>query len=139
VSAVLVDTSVWVDHFRGRNAALVELLTQDRALAHPFVIGELACGTPPGRARTLADLALLEPARQATPAELLGLIERERLHGLGCGYVDVALLAATLLTPGAALWTLDARLAALAARFGVAYAPAFPPASPTRPPEPPAT
>lgn len=45
--SVLIDTSVWIDHFRNGNEALVELMAQDRALIHPMVIGEIACGTPP--------------------------------------------------------------------------------------------
>lgn len=123
--SVLVDTSVWVDHFRNGNPALVHLLTRDAVLMHPYVLGELACGTPPApRQRTLADLARLRAATQARHAELLDFIEREALYGLGCGMVDVSLLAATLLTPQAQLWTLDKRLHALAQRLGAAYVPA---------------
>lgn len=118
---VLVDTSVWVDHFRQRNAPLVALLAQDAVLIHPLVLGELACGTPPSRTQTLADLQRLQPAQQATVREVMALVERERLFGLGCGLVDVSLLASALMTPGATLWTLDRRLAALAERFGVAH------------------
>ncbi len=118
---VLVDTSVWVDHFRQRNAPLVALLLQDAVLIHPLVLGELACGTPPSRTQTLADLQRLQSAQQATVREVMALVERERLFGLGCGLVDVSLLASALMTPGATLWTLDHRLAALAERFGVAH------------------
>lgn len=118
---VLVDTSVWVDHFRQRNAPLVALLLQDAVLIHPLVLGELACGTPPSRTKTLADLQRLQSAQQATVREVMALVERERLFGLGCGLVDVSLLASALMTPGATLWTLDRRLAALAERFGVAH------------------
>ena len=119
---VLVDTSVWVDHFRHGQPALARLLALDAVLIHPYVLAELACGTPPApRRRTLDDLARLRPAVQASQVELLDFIERERLHGMGCGVVDVALLAATLLTPEARLWTLDRRLCALAQRFGVAW------------------
>lgn len=119
---VLVDTSVWVDHFRHGHRGLARLLAHDAVLMHPHVLLELACGTPPApRARTLADLGRLRMAWQASAAELLSFIEREALHGQGCGLVDVSLLAAARLTPGARLWTLDKRLAALAARLGVAW------------------
>lgn len=121
VSGVLVDTSVWVAHFRQRNAALVALLTADQALIHPMVLGELACGTPPERQRTLSDLGLLQPTQQASLREVIAFVDREQLHGLGCGLVDISLLASALLTPGATLWTLDKRLAKLAARFQVAH------------------
>jgi len=121
-AGVLVDTSVWVDHFRRGHEGLADLLARDAVLMHPHVLLELACGTPPApRARTLADLGRLRMARQATAAELLDFIEGEALYGQGCGLVDVSLLAAARLTRGARLWTQDKRLAALAARLGVAW------------------
>jgi predicted nucleic acid-binding protein len=122
--SVIVDTSVWVDHFRHNNRALVDLMLQDSVLVHPMVIIEIACGTPPApRSQTLGNLALLQPCNQATLSEVLALVEREKLYGLGCGLVDICLLASTLITPAAALWTLDKRLAGLAHRFGVALSP----------------
>jgi len=122
---VLVDTSVWVDHFRRRNEALINLLTLDLAFTHPMIVTELACGTPPApRSRTLADIATLPQTRQASLNEVRELIEREQLFGLGCGLVDLTLLASVLLTPGAQLWTQDKRLVQLAQRFQIAYEPA---------------
>ena len=119
---VLVDTSVWAEHFRNRNTTLTKLLLSDRVLTHPMVVAELACGTPPSpRTQTLSDIGLLEPANQASIAEVRILIEQEKLYGLGCGLVDIALLASTLITPGAQLWTLDKRLAKLAERFDIHY------------------
>jgi predicted nucleic acid-binding protein len=122
MNGVLVDTSVWVGHFRNRNEELVSLLTLDLALSHPLIVTELACGTPPApRSRTLADIATLPQARQATLDEVRNFIEREQLYGLGCGVVDLALLASTLLTPGSRLWSVDKRLAQLARQFDVAF------------------
>lgn len=119
---VLIDTSVWVEHFRHRNDDLVALLVSDMAFVHPMVILELACGTPPApRADVLNSLASLRKTEQATQQEVLSLIERERLYGLGCGLVDLTLLASTLITPGTLLWTLDRSLARLADRFDVLY------------------
>lgn len=120
--SVLVDTSVWVDHFRNRNIVLTHLMLSDRALTHPMVIAELACGTPPApRKQTLGDIGLLQPATQANLSEVRELIEREQLYGLGYGSIDIALLASTLITPDARLWTFDKRLATLASRFDVGY------------------
>lgn len=120
--SVLIDTSVWVDHFRNRNDALVDLILNDQALTHPMVLVELACGTPPApRQRTLSDIGLLQQPRQAGMHELMDFIERDKLYGLGCGLVDMSLLASTRLTPGALLWTLDKRLADLAERYEVLY------------------
>ena len=124
MKSVLADTSVWVDHFRRRNEALTALLELDLVVVHPLIVGEIACGTPPQRAHTLADLQELRRVQQADIGEVLAFIERENLSGSGCGVVDMLLLASTLMTPAAALWTLDRRLNALAARFGVAHQPA---------------
>ena len=122
---VLVDTSVWVDHFRRANAALVHLVTLDQALTHPMVVVELACGTPPApRTKTLGDMALLGSVRQATLDEVRDFIERAPLYGLGCGLVDLVLLCSVLITPNTRLWTMDKRLHELAARFDVSYEPA---------------
>ncbi|QEI07507.1 VapC toxin family PIN domain ribonuclease [Pigmentiphaga aceris] len=119
---VLIDTSVWVDHFRRRNDMLISVIEQDLALTHPMIVAELACGTPPApRLQTLGDIELLVAARQASLSEVMAFIEREKLYGLGCGLVDISLLASTLITPDAKLWTLDKRLADLASRFSVAY------------------
>ncbi|MEO6561860.1 MAG: type II toxin-antitoxin system VapC family toxin [Nitrosospira sp.] len=120
--SVLIDTSVWIDHFRKGNDALVDLIGLDLALTHPMVILEIACGTPPApRIQTLSNIDLLQPCNQASLSEIKEFIEHEKLYGLGCGMVDMALLASTLITPGTELWTLDKRLADLARRFGVAH------------------
>lgn len=119
---VLVDTSVWVDHFRYGNARLSWLLESDMVVVHPLVIAEIACGTPPEpRAQTLASLRLLRSSNQATLSEIMDFIEKEKLYGQGCGLVDIALLASALLTPGAQLWTLDKRLTLLTHRFQIAF------------------
>ena len=124
--SVLIDTSVWVDHFRKGNDVLVDLIDLDLALTHPMVIVEIACGTPPApRIQTLYSIGLLLPCKQASLSEVMEFIERERLYGLGCGLVDISLLASTLITPGAELWTLDQRLAEMAERFGVDHRPAL--------------
>ena len=122
--SVLIDTSVWVDHFRRRNDALVALITLDMAMTHPMVVVELACGTPPlPRAQTLDDIGLLPLVQQANLHEVQAFIEREKLYGLGCGLVDLSLLASVIITAKTRLWTMDKRLAELAERFGVAHSP----------------
>ena len=125
MTRVLADTSVWVRHFRRADPNLQSLVTTDRMLSHPLVVLEVACGTLPApRERTLLDTKSLQQAVVATNDEALALIEREHLYNSGCGAVDVALLASTLLTPLALLWTDDRNLHALALRLGVAFSPA---------------
>jgi len=118
---VLVDSSVWIHHFRYGLPQLDALLQQNSVCIHPMVTGEIACGTPPERKRLLADLAALPSIQHASDQQVLNFIDRENLYGQGCGWVDMHLLAATRLTPRARLWTLDKRLAALAQRLAVEY------------------
>jgi len=120
---ILVDTSVWIDHLRAGSATLARLLDHGDVLGHPWVVGELALGHLGHRGEVIGLLASLPQATVATPAEILTLIERHELYGVGIGYVDAQLLAATKLTPGAALWTTDRRLVAVNARVGHRFDP----------------
>lgn len=121
---VLVDTSVWVQHFRQNNPYLVHLLSNDLVLCHPFVLLEIACGSPPSpRQQTLAYLDKLQKIKTATTTEVLNFIESHDLYESGCGAVDISLLASVLITPNAKLWTLDKKLHALAIKTKVAFEP----------------
>lgn len=117
---ILVDTSVWVDHLRQGDAGLVELLERGAVLMHPFVLGEIACGSLKDRPAILELLADLPSAALAEADEVLGFIECHALHGRGLGYVDMRLLAAVALTEGARLWTRDKRLRLAAEALGCA-------------------
>jgi predicted nucleic acid-binding protein len=119
---ILVDTSVWVDHFRRGDAGLVDLLERSAVVMHPFVVGELACGNLRDRGSILELLQDLPSASLASPAEALMFIERHALYGRGMGYVDVHLLAAVALMPGARLWTRDLMLRKTADLLGFAHA-----------------
>lgn len=123
---ILVDTSIWVDHFRNGHRVLVQLLELGTVLGHPWIAGELALGHLARRHEVLRLLSSLPGATVATPAEVLTFIDRHELQGLGIGYVDAQLLASTRLTPGARLWTNDKRLAAAAARLGLVVDPSAP-------------
>ncbi len=120
---ILADTSVWVDHLRASNTTLATLLNAGMVLAHPFVIGELALGNLRQRAAILQALSDLPQAMVATDSEALHFIDRHVLAGRGVGYVDVHLLAAIRLTPGATLWTNDKRLHGVAMQLGLAMTP----------------
>jgi predicted nucleic acid-binding protein len=118
---ILVDSSIWIDHFRRRNAGLADLLEQGLVLCHPFVIGELACGQLKDRACVLDALGLLSCVPVASHVEALAFVDRHRLAGQGIGWIDVHLLAATVLAGGASLWTRDKRLARTAESLGLGY------------------
>lgn len=117
---ILVDTSVWVDHFRRGDAQLADLLERGAVVMHPFVVGEIACGNLRDRSSILELLQDLPSVVVAEGEEVLGFIERLALHGKGIGYVDVHLLASVALTQGASLWTRDKRLRAAATGLGCA-------------------
>jgi predicted nucleic acid-binding protein len=118
---ILVDTTVWVDHLRRGDPGLVDLLERSAVVMHPFVVGEIACGSLRDRQSILELLQDLPAAVVAHGDEVLHFIERHTLHGKGIGYVDVHLLASVALTEGAGLWTRDLKLRRMAAALGRAY------------------
>jgi predicted nucleic acid-binding protein len=117
---ILVDTTIWVDHLRDIDNGLAHLLASEQVLGHPFVLGELALGRIPRLELVLKSLADLPRATIAADAEVLEMISRNSLIGLGIGYIDAHLLAAVRLTPGAGFWTRDRRLASAARHLGIA-------------------
>jgi predicted nucleic acid-binding protein len=117
---VLVDTSVWVEHFRRGRPELAGLLDAGSVVCHPFVIGELACGNLKNRQEILELLQTLCTCSVATHEEVLHFIESHKLMGLGLGYIDVHLLASAKLS-GVPLWTLHRSLKTAASRLDVAY------------------
>jgi predicted nucleic acid-binding protein len=118
---ILVDTSVWVDHLRSGDPGLVDLLEQSIVIMHPFVVGEIACGSLRDRGSILELLQDLPAAAVAEGDEVLQFIESRVLHGKGIGYVDVHLLASVALTERAKLWTRDKKLRLVAQMMGCAY------------------
>jgi predicted nucleic acid-binding protein len=114
---ILADTSVWIDHLRESDPTMQALLERGQVMTHPFVIGELAVGGLRQRETILDSLAALPHAVAANEAEVLMFIDTEKLFGIGLGYIDAHLLAASRLTPDALLWTRDKRLRAAAERL----------------------
>ncbi len=117
---ILVDTSVWIDHFHRSEPRLVQLLTKHQVKTHPIVIGELATGNLKHRHQTLTDLQSLPTVVPASFAECLELIERRQLHGLGLGWNDVQLLASALVE-NIPMWTTDKRFSTAADSLGCAF------------------
>ena len=117
---ILVDTSIWIDHLRAGDPELGELLRDGQVLAHPWVTGELALGHLSRRSEILGLLQNLPQATVATDDEVLTLLDKRHLFGVGLGYLDAHLVAATALTTAARLWTRDKRLAVVAVQHGLA-------------------
>jgi predicted nucleic acid-binding protein len=117
---ILVDTSIWVSHFRYGNSRLETLLLNGKVACHPFIIGELACGNLKNRQEILSLLKALPGAMKADHNEVLHFIEHHQLMGMGIGYVDVHLLASALLSM-IPLWTKDKDLKKAALRLDISY------------------
>ena len=117
---ILVDTSIWIDHLRSGNKNLTKLLSHSQALAHPFVLGGLACGNLANRDEVPGLLKNLPRAPVAADDEVLAYIEGQTLMGRGIGYIDAHLLAAVALEGTARLWTRDKRLHAAAYALSLA-------------------
>jgi len=118
---ILADSSVWIDHLRSPVADLVNALQAGELLLHPFVIGELACGSLADRRDILRFLAKMPSAPIARHEEALAFIEDHALMGKGIGFIDLHLLASTSLAETALIWTRDKRLAKVAAELDLAY------------------
>jgi predicted nucleic acid-binding protein len=86
---------------------LVELLNASQVQAHPFVIGEVACGNLKNREGILSLLQDLPTVSVASDDEVLFFIERHGLMGRGIGYIDAHLLSAVCLAGTKRLWTRD--------------------------------
>jgi predicted nucleic acid-binding protein len=122
---ILVDSSVWIDHFRAADNYLKGHLESQQVVCHPFVIGELACGRIAHRSVVLAELARLPQCKVSSHAEAMRLIEEQSIAGAGLGWVDIHLLASALISPQTLLWTRDKRLADVAKRLLIAYDPSL--------------
>lgn len=124
---ILVDTSIWIDHFRhGPDPDLLTLLAGGTAGMHIFVIGEIMMGSLNNRQARLEQLRDLAYVPRASDVEVATLVEAVGLHGTGLSYIDAHLLAAAKASDEAApvrIWTRDKRLRAQAERLGIAYAP----------------
>lgn len=127
---VIVDSSVWIDFFRGKNRAVVEqlgdLLDQDQVgLAVPVRL-EILTGARraevPKLRRVLSALPLLVPTEKVW-SELEQWVVEARDRGERFAVVDL-LIAAIAREQGASVWSLDLdfrRMAALG--FAQAFVP----------------
>ena len=117
---ILVDTSVWVAHFKSANRMLVELLEDNEVAIHNFIIGELACGQLKNRQEILGLLKTLPEVLPVTHEEALYFVDSYKLYGVGIGWVDSHLLA-SVIAGGFSLWTNDRSLSKIASKLEVSF------------------
>ena len=118
--AILIDTSVWIDHFRSPIASVPASILAGAATIHPFVIGELALGSLPDRARLLRFLHALPMVSPSEDETLLAFIGEAALDNKGIGLVDAHLIKSCT-DHGMTLWTHDRRLGEQAQRLGLLH------------------
>ena len=118
---ILVDTSIWIDHFHAPEPSLVGFLRDNLVGCHRAVIEELALGSIKQRDRVLVLLENLQGFPVLTREELMVLVDGRQLWGRGLSAADVHLLGSVMLVSGARLWTRDKRLLAACRDGGAAY------------------
>lgn len=120
MSAVLVDTNIWIGHFKQSNPLLMSLLEDGEIVCHPVIIGELSMGNLVNRKQTLLDLSTLSRPPIANFHETRQMVEGRKLWGRGIQWNDALILASSILGE-VRLWTQDTRLKQIASEIGVDY------------------
>ena len=114
---ILVDSSVWINHFRKENEELVRLLKfnsikpSNEVVCHPLVIGEVTVGSIGRRKQTMNFLYSLSSIEAADHHQVIRFVNDEKLYTTGLNFVDCHLLLSTLLNEDLVLWTHDKQLA----------------------------
>ena len=117
---ILVDKSVWIDHFHHSDEALKKLLLSNQVCIHPFILGELSCGNLTNRKEVLSLLRALRRIDLVLDEEVYILIEDRKLFGKGLGFIDMHLLASALIHH-VPIWTRDRSLKRVARDLGIGY------------------
>ena len=116
---ILVDTSVWIDHFRVQEPELIKLLNLNNLLVHPYIVGELIMGNIRPIDKVIALLASLPRVEPVNEAKFYDCVIGNGLNGTGLGFVDAHLIAAAEQDDAIIIWTRDKRFAAQAERLGI--------------------
>jgi predicted nucleic acid-binding protein len=118
---IVIDTSAWIDHFRGHATPIPDLLENRAGLLHSSVFGELLLSGLPTNDPVVDELGDLPAAPLISPEDVQELIVSADLAGTGVGYVDAHLLASARAIPEGRLLTHDKRLHQQARRLGIAF------------------
>jgi hypothetical protein len=117
---VLVDTSVWIRFLLNRSPYAQELdrlLALDEVAGHELIYGELLVGDRGGRRNLLQLYEQMHTISTVSHREAVEFVRSRKLEGRGVGWIDIHLLASTLISR-VYLWTADSRLAAIAGELG---------------------
>jgi len=117
---IIIDTSVWADHFRREEPLISVMLLDGKLRHHPLVTAELGMGNLRDWRRTVTLLGRLPQALHLSNDAMLDFVEEMGLAGTGIGAIDAHLLGSACAI-GARLWTHDRKLHEQAQRLGIAY------------------
>lgn len=117
---ILADTSIWITHFRKGENHLIQLLELGFVACHPFIIGELACGSLKNRSEIIQLLEALPTIEVLDHSEVMAFIDSRKIMSKGIGYVDMHLLGASVLS-GVPIWTFDKSLNKVATLLDTNY------------------
>lgn len=112
----LVDTSVWISHFKKADDKLIALLKNDEVVVHPFIIQELYLGKPPGKEFIFDRLQKLPNVTIIDKDSFVGFVDEFSIVGKGVGALDTHLLASAYIN-GCKLYTYDKKLKTMADRI----------------------
>ena len=117
---VLVDTSIWIDHFNRKNDELEYLLVENQVVLHPYIIAEIACGNLRQRNLILSLLRAMPSVKILSMDEYFLFLEKNKLYGIGLGFVDVNIVGSSLLS-NCQIYTRDKELNLAASKFNIKY------------------
>jgi predicted nucleic acid-binding protein len=120
---IIVDTSVWADHFRQPSSVLTEIGRSGKLRMHPFIVGEIAAGSLAQWDKTVAALKTIPTVPIVADNDFFDFMKDHRLMGSGLSFVDIHLLAAVKATATAVLWSRDKRLVAKSEELGCLFSP----------------
>ena len=116
---------MWIRFLSNRSPyadSLDSLLRYNEVVGHPFVYGELLIGDRGGSRILLTQYEKLVQSTPVEHAEVVEFVIKRGLHGLGMSWIDVHLLASTVVD-GIQIWTADERFLEVAKALEVAYSP----------------
>lgn len=123
---ILIDTNIWIEHFKSENKDISALLEAERVVMHPFIVAELALGGLRDRRVALTSLDLLPELPVAELHEVRQLIEMRKLYTEGLGLTDAHLIASLMIAQTTVeIWTDDGGLMRVAQKLGFLAAPPF--------------
>jgi len=98
MQSILLDTSVWVSHFKQKKSRLEELFIKNRIVTHQLILGELLLGNIREYSETYRLLCSLAQTPSLSNDEVLQFISDRKLHGSGIGWVDTHLIMSAILS-----------------------------------------